>query len=68
MSSLEKIKDSTLKLKDMLLDFLKAEHSYMTGFLFVTILGVLFQLAGWWYLMLLAGGIGGFIMKKPIED
>ncbi len=65
MSSLGKIRDSILILKDMLVDFLRAEHSYLVGFLFVTILGFLFQLAGWWYLMLLAGGIGGFIMKKP---
>ncbi len=64
MSSSTKVKDSALKLKDMLLKFLKAEHSYITGFLFIIILGFLFQLAGWWYLMLLAGGIGGFIMKK----
>ncbi len=64
MSSLEKIKDSTFRLKDILIEFLKAEHSYTVGFLFITILGFLFQLAGWWYLMLLAGGIGGFIMKK----
>ena len=64
MSILEKIKNSALILKDKLLEFLKAEHSYITGFLFITILGFLFQLAGWWSLMLLAGGIGGFIMKK----
>ena len=64
MSSSEKVKDSALKLKDMVLDFFKAEHSYIVGFLFIAILGFLFQLAGWWYLMLLAGGIGGFIMKK----
>lgn len=64
MSASEKIKNSALKLKDMLIDFLKAEQSYMVGFLFITVLGFLFQLAGWWYLMLLAGGIGGFIMKK----
>ena len=64
MSSSEKIKDSALRLKDMILEFLKAEHSYTLGFLFIAILGFLFQLAGWWYLMLLAGGIGGFIMKK----
>lgn len=64
MSLSEKIKDSALRLKVTLLDFLKAEHSYTVGFLFIVILGFLFQLAGWWYLMLLAGGIGGFIMKK----
>jgi len=64
VSSVEKIKDSALKLKDMLIEFLKAEHSYTVGFLFIAILGFLFQLAGWWYLMLLAGGIGGFIMKR----
>ena len=64
MSLSRKIKDSILILKDMLIDFLRAEHSYLVGFLFITILGFLFQLAGWWYLMLLAGGIGGFIMKK----
>ena len=64
MSSSEKIKDSALRLKDKLIEFLKAEHSYTVGFLFIAILGFLFQLAGWWYLMLLAGAIGGFIMKK----
>ena len=64
MSSLGKIKDSILILKDILIDLLRAEHSYLVGFLFITILGFLFQLAGWWYLMLLAGGVGGFIMKK----
>jgi hypothetical protein len=46
------------------LAFLKHEHCYIIGFLFAVILGALFELAGWWYLMLLAGGFAGFLMKK----
>ena len=65
MNWIAKIKDSLLIFKNILLDFLKNEHSYKLGFLLVVILGFLFELAGWWYLMILAGGLAGFLMKKP---
>ncbi len=64
MSLKDKTKDSLLILKDMLSDFLRKAHSYLVGFLFIAILGLLFELVGWWFLMLLAGGFGGFLMKK----
>ncbi|MHA1649093.1 MAG: hypothetical protein ACTSYB_02775 [Candidatus Helarchaeota archaeon] len=64
MSVIEKIKDSLIILKDMLLDFLKIEHGYTLGICTVMLLGVLFELFGWWYLMLVAGGFAGFLMKK----
>ncbi len=64
MSLKRKLLDSFGILKDMFLDFLRMPHGYILGFLFIVILGLLFELAGWWYLMLLAGGLGGFIMKK----
>ncbi|MHA1131598.1 MAG: hypothetical protein ACTSQI_09585 [Candidatus Helarchaeota archaeon] len=65
MTMKAKTKDTLLILKDMFLDFLRKEHRYIVGFIFIIILGFLFELAGWWFLMLLAGGVGGFLMKKP---
>ncbi len=52
------------KVGEKILAFLKDEHSYLIGFLFTILLGFLFELAGWWYLMLLAGGFAGFLVKK----
>lgn len=64
MSLKRKARDSLGILKDMLLDFLRTSHGYALGLIFIIVLGFLFELAGWWYLMLLAGGLGGFLMKK----
>ncbi|NVM55309.1 MAG: hypothetical protein HWN66_16500 [Candidatus Helarchaeota archaeon] len=64
MSLKRKALDSLGILKDMLLDFLRLSHGYALGLISIIILGFLFELAGWWYLMLLAGGLGGFFMKK----
>ncbi len=64
MTLKQKSKDSLLILKDMVLDFLRAGHSLLLGFLIAFGTGFLFELAGWWYLMLLAGGLAGFFMKK----
>jgi hypothetical protein len=65
MSLKTKTKDSLLILKDMLADFFRKAQGYLIGFVSIAILGFLFELAGWWFLMLLAGGFGGFLMKKP---
>ena len=64
MSLKRKFRDSLDILKDMFLDFLKLKHGYLVGLVIIVIFGTLFELAGWWYLMILAGGIGGFIMKR----
>ncbi|NVM27221.1 MAG: hypothetical protein HWN65_00155 [Candidatus Helarchaeota archaeon] len=64
MSLKRKALDSLGILKDMFLDFLRLSHGYALGMIFIIGLGFLFELAGWWYLMLLAGGLGGFFMKK----
>jgi len=64
MSETNQMKDLLKKVSDKTLTFLKYEHRYIVGFLFVILLGVLFELGGWWYLMLLAGGLAGFLMKK----
>ncbi len=64
MSMKRKFLDSLDIFKDMVLDFLKLKHGYLVGLVLVVISGTLFEMAGWWYLMLLAGGIGGFIMKR----
>jgi hypothetical protein len=64
MSTTTKVTDFLKKLGEKALAFLKYQHYYIVGFLFVVLLGVLFELAGWWYLMLLAGGFAGFLMKK----
>ena len=64
MSLKRKFLDSLDILKDIFLDFLKLKHGYLVGLVIIVIFGTLFELAGWWYLMLLAGGIGGFIMKR----
>ncbi len=50
--------------EEKVLAFLKDEHNYLIGFLCVILFGFLFELAGWWYLMLLAGGFAGFLVKK----
>jgi len=49
---------------EKLLFLLRYKHHYITGFLFALILGILLEWEGWWYLMLLAGGFAGFLMKK----
>jgi hypothetical protein len=59
-----KIKDTLLIFKDMVIDFFRSEHSYLLGFIIAFGVGFLFELAGWWYLMVLAGGIAGFVVKK----
>lgn len=64
MSWQRKFIDSFSILKDILLDFLRIEHSYIMGLIITLILGVLFQSMGCWYLMLLSGGIAGFLMKR----
>jgi len=64
MTWTEKMQDFLKKLGEKTLAFLKYKHLSITGFLFAIILGALFELGGWWYLMLLAGGFAGFLMKK----
>jgi len=64
MSLKRKFLDSLDILKDIFLDFIKLKHGYLVGLVIIVIFGTLFELAGWWYLMLLAGGLGGFIMKR----
>lgn len=64
MTWTEKTQDLLKKLGEKTLEFLKYKHQYITGFLFALILGLIFELSGWWYLMLLAGGFAGFLMKK----
>lgn len=66
MSFRRKFLDSFYILKDMFLDFLRLGHGYAVGLVFIVLFGFMFQMAGWWYLMLLAGGIGGFFMKKSL--
>ncbi|MHA1266269.1 MAG: hypothetical protein ACTSRS_13635 [Candidatus Helarchaeota archaeon] len=65
MSWQRKFLDSFGILKDMFLDFLRSPHSYTLGFIVVCLFSFLFELAGWWYLMLLAGGLAGFLIKRP---
>jgi hypothetical protein len=50
---------------DKIFHFLKKEHSYLTGLGIAVLFGFLFELTGLWYLMLLAGGLAGFFIKKP---
>ncbi|HUY00767.1 MAG TPA: hypothetical protein VMV49_14495 [Candidatus Deferrimicrobium sp.] len=50
---------------EKILNFLKKEHSYLSGLGMAVILGFLLELTGLWYLMLLAGGVAGFFIKKP---
>jgi hypothetical protein len=64
MSTTSKVTDFLRKAGEKALAFLKHEHCYIIGFLFTVIFGALLELAGWWYLMLLAGGFAGFLMKK----
>jgi len=66
MSTMIKVNDFLKKVGNKALAFLKHEHCYIVGFLFTVLLGALFELAGWWYLMLLAGGFAGFLMKKSV--
>lgn len=61
---LDKVTDFSKKVGEKTLAFLKYRHYYLVGFLFTILFGALFELAGWWYLMLLAGGFAGFLMKK----